>query len=82
MENKITCVRDHYHIKIYIDNVVHLHLDYENHDGFQSWFDGNGKDKQKVYSIEFYRKQGEPILTQYDSRKIWEDILKVLDKKI
>ena len=60
--------------------MLHLQLDFNNHAGMQSWYDGNTE--QKVYSIEFYRKQGESILTEYDSKDIWEQILKLLDKKI
>lgn len=79
MKPKIECFRDYYHLKIYINGLLHLHLNMENHDGFQSWYEGN---KKRIYFIEMCRKQGEPILLGYDDLEIWETILKLLDENI
>lgn len=79
MANKITCFRDYYHLKIYINGILHIHLNMENHDGLQSWYEGSG---HRNYFIEFYRKEGEPILTGYDLKENWVEILNLLDKYI
>ncbi len=76
---KITCKRHFSQLKIYINDLIHLQLDMKNHDGFQSWYEGVNKLK---HVIEFYRKEGEPIYTEYDEIEVWKAILELLDKNI
>lgn len=77
--NKYKCVRSFYSLKIYIDNILHLEIRMENHDGIQSWYEDSGK---KMFCIEFYRKVGASILLEYDEKDKWETILKLIDKNI
>lgn len=76
----ITYFRDYYVLKIYINGTLHLELLTENHDGMQSWYEGSAKNKK--YFIEYYRKEGEAILTGYDVKETWEAILKILDEQL
>jgi hypothetical protein len=76
---KIEGFRDHLTFKIYIDDLLHLEIRMANHDGMQSWLDGS---KTHMYFIQFYRKQGSPILLEYDNIEIWKAILKIIDEKI
>lgn len=79
MAAKITCSVTFRYLKIYINNVLHFQLLLENHDGVQSWLLG---ENVKTFFIEFYRKEGEPILLEYDSYDIWIEILNLIDKNI
>ena len=79
MANKIKIKRDFQNLRIYINGILHLEIRMNNHDGVQSWYEGS---KKKMYFIEFYRKEGGPILMGYDEFEIWETILKLIDENI
>lgn len=79
MPNKIIATRDYFSLRIYINDLLHFEVQMENHDGVQSWYEGT---KKRMYYIEFYRKQGEPIMLAYDDVKNWEIILKLIDENI
>lgn len=78
-EQIITCKRNFYSLKIYFDDVLHLEVRMDNHDGLSSWFEDSGK---QMYCIELYRKLGSPILLEYDEKYKWTNILKVIDENI
>lgn len=59
-------------LKIYIDKIIHVYLDCNKLTGIQSWISSDG-----WYYIEFY---GCDIKCAYDSKTLWEEILKQLDK--
>ncbi len=75
----ITAKRDYYSLRIYINDLLHVDVKMENYIAFQSWFEGS---QNKLYFIEFYFKEGEPLLLGYDERSTWESILKILDEKV
>lgn len=79
MKPEITAIRHLNSLRIYIDNILHLELPIDNHDGVQSWLVGTNN---PYYCIEFYRKQGEPILLEYEDKDIWVRILDLIDKKL
>lgn len=77
--NTVKAFRDFQSFKIYINDLLHLELRMDNHDGVQSWLEGSSK---HMYIIEFYRKEGDPIQMEYDDYDIWASILKEIDKNI
>lgn len=79
MANKIECTRDYYSLRIYINDILHVEIRMENHDGVQSWYEGSRK---RMYFIEFYRKEGDPILLGYDEVENWKAVLKLIDANI
>lgn len=76
---RILVKRDHQALKIYINDLMHLQILMSNHDGLQSWYEGSIK---RMYFIEFYRKEGEPIQITYDEFSTWEEVLKQIDINI
>jgi len=75
----IRAERTYYSLRIYINDSLHLELRMENHDGVQSWYEG---DRYRNYFIEFYRKEGEPILLGYDDVDNWKEVLKLIDENL
>ena len=76
---KITAFRDYKCFKIYINNILHIEILINNFDGVQSWFEGS---KKKMYFIEFYKKQGDPIQMGYDEFSNWKTILNLIDENL
>lgn len=74
---RVKIVADQYSLRIYINYLLHLNLDMADCKGFQSWIDNTG-----FYCIEYYGYKANPILTEYEDRGLWEEILKKLDDKI
>ena len=68
-----TVVLDHYAIRIYFGEVLHLHLDRAKLLGVQAWTDGDHD-----FSIE-YALSGGSIVTEYSDREVWRSILAALD---
>jgi len=66
-------VADHYSIKVYFGDALHVHIRRSVYLGFQSWSDG-----PHDYSIEF-ALEGGSILTEYDNAENWLAILRALD---
>lgn len=64
-------------IEILIDGVPHLSFNRKKLVGFQSWIIG---EEHQIYYIEFYFKNRE-ILTEYDNKDKWEQILGLLSKE-
>lgn len=65
-------------IKIYINGLLHLSINRNELLGIQSWLKGT---KRRMYYIEFTMRTRE-ILSNYDSRATWAEILKLLDQVI
>ncbi len=76
---EITCKKDFRSLRIYIKEILFLELRLENHDGVQSWKED--KEGQR-YLIEFYRKQGDPIMMEFDELDKWKSVLDLIDKNI
>lgn len=73
---QITGEIDHYTIRIYVDNVLHLYIWKEQLLGFQSWID-----TKRRHVIEYYLKDGK-ILSEYDDRETWVQVLKILEENL
>lgn len=76
---QIRAERTYYSLRIYINDILHLEVRMDNHDGVQSWYEG---DNHRNYFIEFYRKKGDPILLEYDNFENWKEILKLINENI
>lgn len=77
--NTVSAKKDLRSLRIYINNLLHLEILMDNHDGLQSWLEGSGRYN---YFIEFYRRNSKSILCEYDDRNIWENILKEIEKNL
>lgn len=65
----------HKAVRVTIDGIVHAHVDRARMMGFTSWIEGH---PGHSYAIEFAMEGGAFILTEYDSRALWESILRQL----
>lgn len=65
--------------KIYIEGLLHVNIPIEEYSGMQSWLEG---DNVYTHYIEFYLKNGQRILCEYEDRKLWEEILKQIDEQL
>jgi len=63
---------------IYIDKLLHFKIRLADFCGLQSWFEGEKQDR--LYLIEIYIKDQEPILLEYTSELLWRKILERFDK--
>lgn len=79
MTPKIEIKRDYQAFRIYINDLLHLQIIMSNHDGVQTWYEGTQK---RMYFIEFYRKEGQPIQLTYDEVGTWKEIIKLIDSNI
>ncbi len=79
MKNKVTAKKDFRSFRVYIDGFIHLEILMESYNGMQSWLEGLVKYN---YFIEFYQKDGDAILCEYDDKQIWLDILKLIDENL
>ncbi len=79
MKNKIEVSKGYGSLRIHINGILHLAITTKNHDGVQSWYEGN---KKRLYFIEFYRKKGSPILLEYTEVENWKNILTLLDENL
>jgi len=66
-------VADHYSIRIYFGNVLHVYLKRSAFLGLQSWSDSSNE-----FSIEFALVGGS-LIVEYDDAEKWLAILKGLD---
>lgn len=77
-KNKITIKIAYSDLKIYINELLHLKLNYKELKGLQSWIGGDNK---KSYFIEYTFAETE-ILSEYADEQMWKDILIGLDEKL
>ena len=66
-------------LNIYIEGLLHVNIPIKEYSGMQSWLEG---DNAHTYYIEYYLKNGQTILCEYEDRKLWEEILKQIDKNL
>jgi len=64
---------DHYCIKVYFGDALHIYVKRSSFLGLSSWSDGPSD-----YSIEFSLTDGS-VLVEYDDPEKWLAILKLLD---
>ncbi len=79
MKDKITCLRNNHNLRIYINEILHLQIIMENHNGLQSWLEGTNNFN---FFIELYKKGQPSVLCEYDDKERWETILKLLDENL
>ena len=63
--------------KVYVNNTLHLFIRQKELNGFESWIETENK-----FVIQFNFKNGEVMLSEYDNKNIWQEILKNLDNII
>jgi hypothetical protein len=63
-------------LKLRINGLLHLRIKLDAIVGIQSWYEG---DEHRTYYLEFTTKYPQEILSVYESRDLWADILKLLD---
>jgi hypothetical protein len=68
-------VTDHYAIRVYFGDVLHLHVDRAKYVGLQSW-----TDHAASYSIEITTRDGASITLEYDRADKWRAVLKAIDE--
>lgn len=73
--NNITIKIEFNTIKIYIDNILHIHIERDRFLGLQSWR-WNSK-----FVIEFTLTTN-TIVTEYEDIDMWKTILDLLDKNL
>lgn len=73
----VTCNSDSEDIRVYIDHVLHLRIPRDKNTKLQSWIEGH----TKTYVIEIWVAGHQDVLV-YDNRKLWKDVLDVLDKNL
>lgn len=66
------------HLKIFIVGSLHLSFKLKDYKGFQSWI----SDGENKYKIEYYFNDGNTILTEYDLKTKWVEILKQLNDRL
>lgn len=74
VDNIVSVTRGYTGIKIYINDLLHLYLK-NGITGIQSWREDG------IYSIE-YTYADTSVLSEYDKKQIWENILKQINKVI
>lgn len=67
-------VADHYAVRVYFGDVLHLYFDRAQFAGLQSW-----NDHAASYSIEIIMRDGAAITTEYDHYDKWRAVLAALD---
>lgn len=75
--------------RVLINDITHLQLRYEGLIGFKSYIDDkvlvheNGlKVKSKEYFIEFYYDNSVVVKCDYESKELWEEIIRLVNKLI
>lgn len=76
-DSDIICKRRFYDLKIYIKQILHLHIRVDDFIGIQSWYDRMG-----VYYIELYFKNSNTINLEYSEENVWLKILLLFDTNI
>jgi hypothetical protein len=77
-KNKYSITSTGNFIKIYINDVLHISIKYNDIASIQTWKMSNG-----WYCIEYYLNGlDEPILSEYDNIDKWKSIIKLLDETI
>jgi hypothetical protein len=67
------------HIKIYMNDVLHVLLKKEELVGIQAWIEGHGINS--TYHIKYYMKNKIHIKSEYWDIQHWQEVLRVLDQQ-
>ena len=73
----VTCDTSYSYIRIYIDGTLHLLFPVNKNTSVQSWIDS----PSKLYVIEV-KYGGGNVKTEYESKKLWKMVLKLLDQNL
>lgn len=77
---KVTILSSIESIRIYIDELLHLHVHKSEYVGLQSWHQTD-KDYTNKYCIEIVCKTTS-ITVEYQDINIWKSVLQLLDQKL
>lgn len=75
MTPKIEVTVLYHRIKIHINGILHCHIDTKAGCNIQAWVDNN------LYCIEYTTGCGK-VLCEYESEKVWKEIMKQLNSKM
>lgn len=78
MNYQITCERGFNDMKVYINGILHIHIETDKYLGLQSYYEGTRKQKM-IIEISMV---GGMIKTQYHREDIFKEVLKVIDENI
>lgn len=78
----ITSISNFKTLRIFIDDILHIDLPLENHDGLQAWFEHVGQKSNAKYFIDLYRKTGNTISLEYSKKEDWINVLKEFEKSL
>lgn len=70
----VSVTRDFYELRIYLGDVLHLHIDSDKFIGMQAW-----TDNEHSYTIE-YTLTGGTLRTEYTTEDKWKAVLAGLEK--
>jgi hypothetical protein len=76
MSHKVTAQVDYYSLRILIDGFLHCYLERPRINAIGSYKDGS------LYYIEIRFKRGTPQINKYESRELWFQVLKALNKNL
>jgi len=62
-------------LKVYINDLLHLHINTKGGLHIQGWVDNN------LYMIEYTSPAGR-VKSEYEKKEIWEEILKQINSKL
>jgi len=77
-KNKLSFLRVHKSLKVFIEDILHLEVRMDKYLGLQSWLDGGGS---SMYYIEICMDGGN-ILLEYDDKELWKGVLSLLNSKL
>lgn len=64
-------------VKVYIDGMVMVTFNQLDFKGYYAY-----KDDSSLHGIEFYLSNGVTIETNYKTKEVWTEILKLLDREL
>lgn len=74
--SRITFSQDYSTFKVYIDSIVHIHIQKKSFQGYQSY------KQEGTYYIEIYLNDKVKVLVGYDRKEVWKEVLETLDKNL
>jgi predicted metallopeptidase len=85
MKEKVTSVSTDKSVSVYIDEILHLHINKSNLNGLHSYIEEK-KDNNEMYRCKYYIQivfnNGNDILAEYETKELWVEILRTLSKLI
>jgi hypothetical protein len=88
MKDKITSINTNKSVSVYIDEILHLHINKSNLNCLHSYIEEKNtfiqgqKGNIDFYYIEIVFNNGKEILAEYETKELWIQILRTLSKLI